>query len=157
MSSVTNNELSKIPLGRILCIDYGTKRVGLAMSDPGQILASSYDTLTPKNKNNLANSLTEIISAQSIVAVIVGMPYNMNGTLSDRTKEVKEFANNLGKLIDLPLIEWDERWSSVSAEKMLIETGQSPSRNKKRVDQVAAAFILQAFLDRLANYKRQTA
>jgi len=155
MSSVTNKELSQIPLGRILCIDYGTKRVGWAMSDPGQILASSYDTLTPKNKNSLANSINNVVAAESVVAVVVGMPFNMDGSLSDRTKEVKEFVKSLENQIKLPLLEWDERWSSVSAEKMLIETGQQPSRNKKRVDQVAAAFILQAFLDRLANYKRQ--
>ena len=155
MSFVTNKELSQIPLGRILCIDYGTKRVGLAMSDPSQILASSFNTLTPKNKANLANSLSEIIDAESVIAMVVGMPYNMNGTQSGRTKEVKEFVNQLKKQHVLPIIEWDERWSSISAEKALIEIGQSPSRNKKRVDQVAAAFILQAFLDRLANFKKQ--
>ena len=154
MHTVSDQELAKVPIGRILCIDFGTKRIGLALSDPFQMLASTYRTLKNSGTDSVANSINDIIDIESVKALVVGMPYNMDGTNSDRTEQVKEFANYVSGKISIQLLEWDERWSSVSAEKMMIETGQSPSRNRHKVDQVAAAFILQNFLDRLDRFKK---
>ena len=154
MHTVSDQELANVPIGRILCIDYGTKRIGLALSDPFQMLASTYSTITNSGTDSVANSINDITEKESVKALVVGMPYNMDGTQSDRTKQVKDFVIILREKIPHPLMEWDERWSSVSAEKMMIEMGQSPSRNRHKVDQVAAAIVLQNFLDRLDRFKK---
>jgi putative holliday junction resolvase len=154
MHTVNDQELEKIPLGRILCIDFGTKRIGLAKSDPSQMLASSHSTISNFGTNIVLESLHNIIEEESVITMVVGMPYNMDGSKSDRTKQVELFVEKLKNEFPIPILEWDERWSSISAEKVMIETGRSPSKNRHKVDQVAAAIILQSFLERLDRFKK---
>ena len=151
-----NEMLRQLPRGRILGIDYGSRRIGLAMSDPSQSLSSTLETVIKRGDEHIRRIL-ELLSEKDIVAVVVGMPYNMNGRIGERGREVMTFVEKLEKRTELPILTWDERWSTVSAEKSLREQGESPSRHRKRIDQVAAAFILQSFLDRLSHIRREQA
>jgi len=143
------SELSDLPQGRILGIDYGQRRTGIAICDPSQILSSSLKTLRVQSRRQLVNDVIETVQQYDVVAVVVGMPYNMDYSLGRRSGEVLQFTDSLRKNCPVPVLTWDERLSTVSAKKSMIERGASPSRNRNTVDQVAAAFILQSFLDRL--------
>lgn len=146
--------LKRIVLGRILCIDYGLKRVGLALSDPSQMLASSYRTIVNNNKENLIQDILFIIEEQGTCAVVIGKPLHMDGTLSKIGESAQSFASEMSQKIDIPIFLWDERWTTQSAKKMLIETGRSTSKNRDAIDRIAAAFLLQSFLDRLSYLRR---
>jgi len=136
--------------GRLLSIDYGKQRIGVAMSDPMQMLASSLCTIHNTGAQKSVNELVEICKKNEIITIVVGMPINMNGSYGDSAQAARDFANALQQKITIPVLHWDERWTTVSAQKSLISQGKSPSQNRDRIDQIAAAFLLQAFLDRLA-------
>lgn len=154
LKNTQNDLLEKIPCGRILAIDYGTRRIGLALSDPSQFLASTLETVHNRGANKFVEKLVPILKENGVIAVIVGMPYNMKGDVGERGEQVKEFANSIREGIKVPVLTWDERLSTVSAEKTMIATNKSPSKNRHKIDQVAAAFILQSFLDRLSYLRR---
>lgn len=146
-------KLAQLPMGRILGIDYGHRRLGLAASDPTQTLASPVMTVRAYPKEQVKREIMGIVKSLEAVAVVIGMPVHMDGQSGERTREVEAFIKEI--LVDLPVpyFVWDERWTTISAHKSLRSQGKAPSRNKKRVDQIAAAFILQAFLDRLCNIR----
>ena len=144
-----SNDFSELPPGRILGIDYGERRTGLAISDPSQVLSSSLSTLKGVDARQMLMRVTAAVRQYDVVAIVVGMPFHMNHTVGSRCIQVRRFIDSLRKICPVPIHTWDERWSTVSAEKTMIERGLSPSRNRDRVDQIAAAFILQSFLDRL--------
>jgi len=146
--------LMAIESGRILGIDFGSKRIGLAMSDPFQLVASTLKTLVNKNMSEVAQNILEITRQYQIKAVVIGQPLHMSGDKGDMADKVHQFAQILDKVISIPIFYWDERWTTKSAEKLLIETGKSPSKNRKKIDQLAAAFMLQGFLDRISYLKR---
>lgn len=152
--STDQESLQRIPSGRILGIDYGQKRVGLAISDPGQFLASTCDTMVHTNLSSLTQKILSIIKKNTVIAVVIGKPLHLKGEMSDMGKKTQRFAEYLEAASRLPTFFWDERWTTVSAEKLMIEKGLSPSRHRDKVDQVAAAFLLQSFLDRLSYIKR---
>jgi putative holliday junction resolvase len=143
-----------IGTGRILSIDFGLKRIGLAMCDPFQIVASTLKTLANNNLNSVVAELCEIIKDNAVKAVVVGHPLHMTGDAGEMVEKVKGFMLQLDAAVDTKIFLWDERWTTVSAEKLLIETGKSPSKNRKKIDQLAAAFLLQGFLDRISYLKR---
>ncbi len=146
--------LRKVASGRILGIDFGMKRIGLALSDPLQMLASSYKTLW--NEKKVVNDICEIVDQNQIKAIVIGQPLHMSGDAGQMTDKVYKFAEKLDSHVEAPIFLWDERWTTVSAEKLLIETGMSPSRNRDKIDQLAAAYLLQGFLDRLTYLKRSS-
>jgi len=150
----TENEIAKLPSGRILGIDYGQKRVGLALSDPSQFLASTLKTINSKS-TNVIQTIASIAHEESVVAIVIGLPYNMDGSIGRKGEDVKHFISALCEKVDIPVIQWDERWSTVSAHKELVGLGKSPSKNRHRVDQIAAAIILQSFLDRLKRIRQE--
>lgn len=156
LMNTQNDLLEKLPPGRILAIDYGTRRIGLAMSDPSQFLASSLETIHNRGVNDFVQKIIPILKENGVIAVVIGMPYNMKGDIGERGKQVREFSNSIRKGIDIPVLTWDERLSTVSAEKAMIATNKSPSKHRHKIDQVAAAFILQAFLDRLSYLRRSS-
>lgn len=130
---------------RILGIDYGEKRVGLALTDLLQMIASPFKTIP--NNSSLLSSLKNIIDEHEVEKVVVGMPIGMKGQETHQTQIVKEFVNRLEEhhiSVDLE----DERLSSVSAKKSLIQQGVKTGHNKGLIDQTAAAIILQLYLDR---------
>ena len=132
---------------RILGIDYGNRRIGLAISDTLNIFAKPFHTIDKNKKPKFLNEIHEVIKNKKIEKVVVGLPLNMKGIDSEQTKIVREFVQTLKKKINIPIIFQDERLSSKSAKEYLIMQNISPSKNKKSVDSVAASIILQEFLD----------
>ena len=134
-------------MGRLLAIDYGARRVGLALSDPLKMIASPYRTIINKSDSDLILEIEKIITAEDIEQTIIGLPLGMAGQITEQTKKVEEFA---GKLITRGIaIEYeDERWSSVAAKRSMKEQNIKSGYNKELVDQTAAALFLQQYLDR---------
>ncbi len=141
--------LSHLPMGRIMGIDYGQKRIGISLCDPTQTIASPLTTLFYRNDDILREELLHLVETHSVIAIVVGWPLNMNGSAGEKTELVEKFLQLVTGLFSIPVFAWDERWTTVSAHRALLQQGVSPSRNKARVDAVASAFILDAFLQRL--------
>ncbi len=133
--------------GRILAIDWGTKRIGLALSDAERILASPYATLEFSPHICLPR-IGEIILEEGVSLIVIGLPINMDGSEGESAKAVREFAASL-ECLQVPVQLVDERLSSYTAEQRLREGGKKPSRKKALVDRAAAAVILQDYLDQL--------
>ena len=138
-------------MGRLLAIDYGEKRLGLAISDPNQIISKPLKTLILSDSKYIYNELEKIISDYEIQKLIIGLPLGMDGKNTQQTSKVEAFKENLQNKISIPIILFDERLSSVSAKKSLISQGIKTGHNKSKIDQTAAAIFLQHFLDTL-NY-----
>ena len=134
-------------MGRLLAIDYGARRGGLALSDPLKMIASPYRTIINEGNSNLIMEIERIIIAEDVEQTIIGLPLGMAGQITEQTKKVKEFAD---KLITRGIaIEYeDERWSSVAANRSMKEQNIKSGYNKELVDQTAAAIFLQQYLDR---------
>ena len=134
-------------MGRVLGIDYGDSRIGLAMSDPLKIIASPFKTIRNEGNEKCLQVFQSLIKEKDVEAIIVGLPIGLKGQETVQTKKVREFANLLYAL-KLPIHLEDERLSSVSAEKSMIQQNIKTGHNKGLIDQRAAAIILQQFLDK---------
>ncbi len=130
--------------GKVLAVDYGTRRVGLALSDSARRIALPYRTLAAGPR--LIEEIAAIVEEEGVVAVVVGLPIGLSGQETPRTREVRAFAEKLRARLGLPVHLVDERLTSLEAERRLREAGRKPSREKHRVDQVAAMLILEQFL-----------
>ncbi len=128
---------------KILGVDYGNKRMGLAISDEIGLLAHPLTTIADRN----LNMLLDVIKENQIEAVVVGKPLNMNGTYSGKTREVLNFINKLKKIVNIPVHEWDERLSTKEAERLLIGFDLSRKKRKGALDKFSARIILQGYLD----------
>ena len=137
-------------MGRSLGIDFGEKRVGLAISDKSKLIASPFKTINYVNKNDLVRQLEKIVIENNIENFILGLPINMKGEDTAQTKTVRKFKESLSSL-DLPIIYEDERLSSVSAKNSLILQNIKTGHNKSEIDKTAAAIILQQYLDKNSN------
>tara|TARA_B100000586_G_C20068437_1_gene409572 strand:- start:38 stop:499 length:462 start_codon:yes stop_codon:yes gene_type:complete len=135
----------------ILSIDYGEKRIGIAISNPECSIALPSEVLERKKKIIDINHIKTIIEQKKIQALLVGMPYNMDGSESVNCQSVKDFINNLLKIINIDIIFWDERLSTVAQEKILINNNVSRKKRKKVIDKIVASGLLQDFLDYLKN------
>ena len=135
-------------MGRLLAIDYGNKRVGLAISDPMQIIAKPFKTILHSDNQNLLDKIKMIIINEKIKGIILGLPLNMQGNKTKQTNLVIEFSDYLKENLDIPIMMQDERLSSVSAKKSLIKQKVKTGHNKARIDETAAAIFLQQYLDR---------
>ena len=138
-------------MGRLLAIDYGEKRLGLAISAPNQIISKPLKTIILSDSQYIYNELEKIISDYEIQKLIIGLPLGMDGKNTQQTSKVEAFKEDLQNKISIPVILFDERLSSVSAKKSLISQGIKTGHNKSKIDQTAAAIFLQHFLDTL-NY-----
>ena len=134
-------------MGRLLGIDYGEERVGVAISDPTGTIASALDTILFKSKEDLFQQLKKRIALEDIAGVVVGMPFGMKGQVTAQTETVQKFISELRSQLSVSVNSADERLSSVEAGRVLREQGHQPSRNKAMVDSTAAAIILQSYLD----------
>ena len=134
-------------MGRILGIDYGDSRIGLAMSDRLKIIASPFKTIRNEGNENFLQVFQSLIKEKDVETIVVGLPIGLKGQETVQTKKVREFANLLYAL-KLPIHLEDERLSSVSAEKSMIQQNIKTGHNKGLIDQRAAAIILQQFLDK---------
>ena len=136
--------------GRLLGLDVGTKTIGLATCDSSWSFATPLETLARGKFTADLERLKAIAARNDAVGVVVGLPLNMDGSDSPRTQSVRAFARNLAPL-DLPILLWDERWSTVAAERAMIDQDMSRARRATRIDAHAAAHILQGAIDALVN------
>ena len=136
--------------GRLLGLDVGTKTIGLATCDSRWSFASPLETLQRGKFTADLARLNDLVTQHSPVGLVVGLPLNMDGTDSPRTQSVRAFARNLAPL-DLPVLLWDERWSTVAVERAMIDQDMSRAKRADKVDAHAAAHILQGAIDALAN------
>lgn len=143
---------------RIIGLDYGTKTVGVAVSDALGITAQGLETITRKEENKLRKTLArieELIKEYDVTRLVVGLPKNMNNTIGERAEACKEFAEKLERRTGIEVVMWDERLSTVSANNVLIESGVRREQRKAVIDKIAAVFILQGYLDYLANQSKE--
>lgn len=140
--------------GRILGVDFGDTRTGLALSDPSRLLASGLETLSPGGMEKTAEAVAKVAKERDAAAVVVGLPKNMDGTEGFRAVRCREFAEKLSTLTDLPVAMLDERLTTVSASRYLNETNTRGTARKGVIDTLSAQIILQNALDRLRALKR---
>ncbi|MFD0918037.1 Holliday junction resolvase RuvX [Pseudahrensia aquimaris] len=140
--------------GRLLALDLGSKTIGLAISDSMWTVASPLHTIKRTKFSKDAAALQEIVAREYIHGLVIGWPINMNGTEGPRCQATSAFQRNLSRLMALPMMYWDERLSSVAAERAMLEADLSRAKRAERIDSVAASVILQAALDRLYEFRR---
>jgi putative pre-16S rRNA nuclease len=146
MEHVPSANPEKAPTVRIMAIDYGSRRIGLAVSDELGITAQGLPTLHRTNKRNDFDQLRRTIKQFAIGEIVVGLPLRMSGETGTQSEKVEDFADELRKRFKLPVHLFDERLTSVEANRLLDETAMSDRRRKEVVDQIAAVLILEAFL-----------
>ncbi len=142
------------PGAALIGLDLGTRTIGIAVSDTGRRVASPLETLKRTKFGADAAALLARIAERRIGGMVLGLPRNMDGSEGPRCQSTRAFARNLAGLTDLPITFWDERLSTVAAERALLEADTSRRRRAEVIDHVAAAYILQGFLDRLAYLER---
>jgi putative Holliday junction resolvase len=135
--------------GRLAGLDVGTKTIGVALCDAGWTIASPAETVARRKFSVDLAALRSLFAAQRVEGVIVGLPLNLDGSDSPRTQSVRAFARNLAPL-DLPILLWDERWSTQAVTRTLLAADASRARRAELVDKMAAAYILQGAIDALA-------
>ena len=138
---------------RILGLDYGSKTVAVAVCDPLGITAQMVETIVREREDKLRRTLARIqalVEEYKIERIVLGYPKNMNNTLGERAARTEEFKAALERRTGIPVILWDERLSTAAAERVLIERGVRREHRKETVDQIAAALILQGYLDSLS-------
>ena len=134
---------------RIMALDVGSRTIGIACSDALLMTAQGIETIRRTSLENDFNRLSELITEYEVHELVVGMPKNMNGTKGDRAEKTEEFVEKMKAVIDLPVTFWDERLSTVMAERQLIAADVSRKKRKGIIDKMAAVVILQGYLDRL--------
>lgn len=137
---------------RILCLDVGSKTIGIAVSDPMGWTAQGIMTIHRKEWTSDCRELEKLIQEYKVESILIGLPLRMDGTEGDQAKMVREFAEKMKKQIgEIPVVFWDERLSTVGAEKGLLEADLSRAKRKKVINQMAAVFVLQGYLDARRN------
>ncbi|MDD6305370.1 MAG: Holliday junction resolvase RuvX [Clostridiales bacterium] len=143
---------------RILGLDFGSKTVGVAVSDELLLTAQGLEIVRRQSPNKLRQTLAriqEIVTEYQVDRIVLGFPKNMNNTEGERCEKTKEFKEMLERRTGLEVVLWDERLTTVSADKYMMETGIRREDRKKYVDEIAAVFILQGYLDSLAMKKEK--
>ena len=138
---------------RLLGLDYGSKTVGVAVSDPLGLTAQGVETIWRKQENKLRQTLArieELISEYQVERIVLGYPKNMNNTIGERAEKSLEFQQMLERRTGLPVIMWDERLTTVEANRTLMEASVRRENRKQYMDKLAAVFILQGYLDSLS-------
>ena len=135
--------------GRLLGLDVGTKTVGMALCDSNWTFASAAETIERRKFSKDLERIKTVIAEQNIVGIVAGLPLNLDGSQSPQTQAARAFAQNL-KPLGLPILLWDERWSTQAVTRDLIASDVSRKKRAKVIDKMAAAYILQGAIDRLA-------
>ncbi len=141
-------------MGRIMGLDFGSKTVGVALSDPLLITAQGREIISRENPNKLRQTLArieEIIKNEEVTEIVLGLPKNMNGTEGERVELTMQFKEDLERRTGLQVTMWDERLTTVAADRYMMDAGIRREDRKQYVDEIAAVFILQGYLDMLAN------
>jgi putative Holliday junction resolvase len=140
--------------GKLAGLDVGTRTIGLAVCDAGWAFAGPSETIRRTKFTKDLQLLSDFIARQSIRGLVLGLPLNMDGTDSPRTQSLRAFARNLAPL-ELPVLLWDERWSTQAVERAMIDADVSRAKRAEKVDALAAAHILQGAIDALAHLPQQ--
>jgi putative Holliday junction resolvase len=137
-------------IGRVLGIDYGTVRIGLAISDPLRLVAQPLAVLRRKSDRQVVGEIVRIVSEQSVQGIVCGLPLHMSGEQGQEADRALAFAELLRQeLPDVEVASWDERLTTVQSERVLIDAGMTRVKRKKHIDKVAATILLQNYLDYL--------
>ena len=136
---------------RLIGLDLGSKRIGVSICDERQSIATPFKTIDKINTSNLIDELKEIIKENNIKGIVIGNPINMDGSSGSSAQSVKDISINISKSIDLPICLWDERLSTVGAFNLSKQLDVNISKKLKKIDENAAAFILQGAIDYLNN------
>ena len=150
---ITLEEFKKKQLDkcRLIGLDLGSKRIGVSICDEKQLIATPFKTINRSTAKNLIDELKRVIQENNIKGIIIGNPLNMDGSSGSSSQSVKDMSNNIEKSIDLPVCLWDERLSTVGAFNLSSQLDVNVSKREKKIDENAAAFILQGALDFLNN------
>ena len=141
-----------VPGGRLGGLDVGTKTIGLATCDTSWSFASPAETIQRKKFSQDLECLRGFIAKHALTGLVIGLPLNLDGSDSPRTQSVRAFARNLVLPLGLPILLWDERWSTVAVERVMIEADLSRAKRADAVDKLAAAYILQGAIDALSRH-----
>jgi putative pre-16S rRNA nuclease len=133
--------------GRIMALDYGDRRIGIALSDPLRITARPLTTLVRRSQSQDLETLTGLVREHEVTRIVVGWPLAMDGSRTERVRLTETFMRQVGRATGLPVEKWDERLTTVQAERTLIEGGVRRERRREVIDQVAAVILLQSYLD----------
>lgn len=142
---------------RIMGLDFGSKTVGVAVSDELLLTAQGLEIIRRKEENKQRQTLArieELIVEYCVTEIVLGYPKNMNDTLGDRVQKTEEFKEKLERRTGLPVVLWDERLTTVAADKLMMEAGIRRENRKDYVDRIAASFILQGYLDYIGNQRK---
>ncbi|MGQ3214007.1 Holliday junction resolvase RuvX [Shinella sp.] len=156
MATLTLEELAETlgPRQPIAGLDLGTKTIGLSVSDLGRRLATPRPVLKRVKFTQDAELLLAFAAKEKVVAFVIGLPVNMDGSAGPRVQATRAFVRSMSEKTDIPFVYWDERLSTVAAERTLIEMDVSRKKRAERIDSAAASFILQGALDRLSSLAR---
>ncbi len=132
---------------RVLALDVGSRRIGVAVSDPLGITAQGLDTIQRQNKRRDWESLGAVLAKYNVAEIVVGLPLRLSGAEGTQSEKMRQFADELHAKFKLPVHLWDERWTSTEANRLLRETNLSIEKRGKAVDRMAAALILQSWLE----------
>ena len=150
---ITLEEFKKKQLDRcrLIGLDLGSKRIGVSICDEKQLIATPFKTIERSSSKDLINELQNIIKDNDIKGIIVGNPLNMDGSSGSSAQSAKDMSDNISRSIDLPICLWDERLSTVGAFNLSSQLDVNVSKREKKIDENAAAFILQGAIDFLNN------
>ena len=151
MMTLEEFKKKQIDKSRLIGLDLGSKRIGVSICDEKQLIATPFKTINRTTARDLINELKIIIKENNIKGIIIGNPLNMDGSSSSSTQSVKDTSNNIENNIDLPICLWDERLSTVGAFNLSSQLDVNVSKREKKIDESAAAFILQGAIDFLNN------
>lgn len=133
--------------GRVMALDVGERRIGVALSDPTRALATPLTTIRAESRATALKRIVTLIRDHEVTALVVGLPLTMSGDIGPQATLVQQFVDELRQVIEIPLYFVDERLTTVAAERMMIDLKLKPEQRKARIDEVAASIILQDFLD----------
>ncbi len=137
---------------RILALDVGERHTGVAISDPTATIARPLETIHHRSKEGLSTAVTALVEEHEVEAVVVGRPLSLDGRVGPQAKRVDRYVEALAERLEVPILPWDERFSTAKAEEILLETRKRKARRRARsdgeIDAIAAAVILQSYLDR---------
>lgn len=139
---------------RVMALDVGARRIGVALSDPSRLLATPLTTLHAQPRQRVLERIAALITQHEVSELVVGLPLTLSGTIGPQAQVVQAFVDELRPILTIPIHLFDERLTSVAAERMMIDLGLKPEQRKAKIDEVAASIILQDFLD--AQRSRET-
>ena len=138
---------------KILSLDIGTVRIGIATSDIMEIIASAYEVYKRKSFNSDVAHIVGLVKELNVGEIVIGLPLKMDGSEGQSVEMARTFGDEISKQVDVPVVYQDERLSTVTAQKILIESGMRREKRKDKVDAIAATIILQTYLDKKSNMK----